>query len=103
MNKAQISEKILQFCDLLVGKIRGGGGYVAGFDGVQVLMSLLLIMGVMMTFYHTHLQFGQDAEKIIGGGFTPDTNLSPYSGIFALIYIALNKRRVGCHPNVFAG
>lgn len=67
----------------------GGGGYVAGFDGVQVLMSLLLIMGVMMTFYHTHLQFGQDAEKIIGGGFTPDTNLSPYSGIFALIYIAL--------------
>ena len=66
-----------------------GGGYVAKVDGVQILMSLLLIMGIMMTFYHTHLQFGQDAEKIIGGGFTPDMNLSPYSGIFALIYIAL--------------
>lgn len=67
----------------------GGGGYIAKFDGVQILMSLLLIMGIMMTFYHTHLQFGQDAEKIIGVGFTPDMNLSPYSGIFALIYIAL--------------
>ena len=66
-----------------------GGGYVAKVDGVQILMSLLLIMGIMMTLYHTHLQFGQDAEKILGGGFNPDLNLSPFSGVFALIYIAL--------------
>ncbi len=67
----------------------GGGGYVAKFDGVQILMSLLLIMGIMMTFYHTHLQFGQDAERILGQSFTPDMNLSPFSGVFALVYIAL--------------
>ena len=66
-----------------------GGGYVAKFDGVQILMSILLIMGIMMSFYHTHLQFGSDAEKILGEGFVPENNLSPYSVFFALIYIAL--------------
>lgn len=66
-----------------------GGGYVAKFDGVQILMSIILIMGIMMSFYHTHLQFGSDAEKILGTGFVPENNLSPYSTIFALIYIVL--------------
>ncbi len=66
-----------------------GGGYVAKFDGVQILMSVLLIMGIMMSFYHTHLQFGSDAEKILGVGFVPENNLSPYSVFFAIIYIAL--------------
>ncbi len=67
-----------------------GGGYVAKVDGVQILMSFILIMGIMMTLYHSHLQFGADAEKILGEGFTPDNNLSPFSGIFALIYIAIS-------------
>lgn len=66
-----------------------GGGYIAKFDGVQMLMAILLIMGIMMSFYHAHLQFGSDAEKILGEGFVPDNNLSPYSGFFVLVYIVL--------------
>ena len=66
-----------------------GGGYIAKFDGVQVLMAIILIMGIMMTFYHTHLQFSSDAEIILGEGFSPDINLSPFSPMFALIYIAM--------------
>lgn len=66
-----------------------GGGYIAKFDGVQMLMAILLIMGIMMSFYHAHLQFGSDAEKILGKGFVPDNNLSPYSGFFVLVYIVL--------------
>lgn len=66
-----------------------GGGYVAKFDAVQFLMSFVLIMGLMMTLYHSHLQFGKDAETILGEGFVPDTNLSAFSGIFALLYIIL--------------
>ena len=34
-----------------------GGGYVAKFDGVQILMSIILIMGIMMTFYHVIYSF----------------------------------------------
>lgn len=66
-----------------------GGGYIAKIDGVQMLMAILLIMGIMMSFYHAHLQFGSDAEKILGEGFVPDNNLSPYSGFFVLVYIVL--------------
>ncbi len=66
-----------------------GGGYIAKFDGVQMLMAVILIMGIMMSFYHAHLRFGSDAETILGEGFVPDNNLSPYSAIFALIYIVL--------------
>ena len=66
-----------------------GGGYIAKFDGVQALMSVILIMGIMMTFYHVHLQFSSDAEIILGEAFSPDINLSPLSPIFALIYIAM--------------
>ena len=66
-----------------------GGGYIAKFDGVQTLMAVILIMGIMMSFYHAHLRFGSDAETILGEGFVPDNNLSPYSAGFALIYIVL--------------
>lgn len=66
-----------------------GGGYAAKFDAVQFLMSFVLIMGLMMTLYHSHLQFGNDAETILGEGFVPDNNLSAFSGIFALLYIVL--------------
>lgn len=66
-----------------------GGGYIAKFDGVQTLMAVILIMGIMMSFYHAHLRFGSDAETILGEGFVPDNNLSPYSACFALIYIVL--------------
>lgn len=66
-----------------------GGGYIAKIDGVQVLMAIILIMGIMMMFYHTHLQFSSDAEIILGEAFSPDINLSPFSPIFMLIYIAM--------------
>lgn len=66
-----------------------GGGYIAKFDGVQVLMSIILIMGIMMTFYHVHLQFSSDAEIVLGETFSPDINLSPLSPIFVFVYIVM--------------
>ena len=89
-----VSQSAVFLVALIYSRIRRvntfcGGGYIAKFDGVQVLMSIILIMGIMMTFYHVHLQFSSDAETILGEAFSPDINLSPLSPVFALIYIAM--------------
>ena len=57
-----VSQSAVFLVALIYSRIRRvnpfcGGGYIAKFDGVQVLMSIILIMGIMMTFYHVHLQF----------------------------------------------
>ena len=63
-----------------------GGGYKAGFDGVQVLMSIVLIMGIMMLFYYTHLQFSNSSNTIFVVS-ADDVKLSNYSLIFVFVYV----------------
>jgi len=39
-----------------------GGGYRAKWEGLNVLMCITLIMGIMMTFYYLHSQFVNDTD-----------------------------------------
>ena len=66
-----------------------GGGYVAKFDFVQILMSIILVMGVMMTFYFVHLELAKDSEVLLGEYGYSDINYSKFSGFYALVYVGL--------------
>lgn len=67
-----------------------GAGYVAKWDGVQVLMSLLLVAGIMVSFYYTHLAFGEDASDFFGAATVPDNPpTSVLSPLFVLLYLLL--------------
>ena len=67
-----------------------GAGYVAKWDGVQILMSLLLVAGIMVCFYYTHLAFGEDASDFFGSTAVPDDPpTSVLSPLFVLVYLLL--------------
>ena len=67
-----------------------GAGYVAKWDGVQILMSLLLVAGIMVCFYYTHLAFGEDASDFFGSTAVPDDPpTSALSPLFVLVYLLL--------------
>ena len=63
-----------------------GGGYRAKFDGVQILMSIVLIMGVMMTFYYVHIQLSDDADALLGY-YDTNINSSDIWAVYFLIYV----------------
>ena len=81
-----------------------GGGYEAKNDGVQILMSVMLIMGVMLTFYYVHMQFSDDAEFIFGSSSGIEQHLSPLAGLYMLIYvIAISILPAICEEMLFRG
>ncbi|MBR1867919.1 MAG: CPBP family intramembrane metalloprotease [Clostridia bacterium] len=89
-----ISQSAILLIAFIWSKIRktdpfSGGGYFAEFDGVKLLMSVILVMGIMMTFYRVHLQVSDDADFLFGS-FDLDINTGPLTPIFALIYIVLS-------------
>lgn len=81
-----------------------GGGYEAKKDGVQILMSVMLIMGVMLTFYYVHMQFSDDAEFIFGSSSGIEQHLSPLAGLYMIIYvIAISVLPAICEEMLFRG
>ena len=68
-----------------------GGGYFFKYDGVQVLMSIVLTMGIMMAFYYSHLKFGSDAKMITDyfGSYDLKEVTTVYTPFFAIVYIVL--------------
>ncbi len=63
-----------------------GGGYKASFDTVHVLMATMLMIGVMMLFYFTHLQFYDYASELVGPTQNVEQKISPFTILFAVIY-----------------
>ena len=91
---AIVSQSIILLSAAVFAKLRrvnpfDGGGYRAKFDGVAILMGIVLIMGVMLTFYYVHLRFGEDAEKIVGSYFPSKINQSDFTPLFFVVYLAL--------------
>ncbi len=66
-----------------------GGGYVAKFDFVHILMGIVLMMGIMMTFYSAHMQLADSSETLLGEFGYSDIKVSPFSGFFVLTYLGL--------------
>lgn len=105
MNKAQISEKILQFCDLLVGKIRGGVGYVAilasfifaGISGSAIsevtALGSILIPTLEKSGYRKSYSAALIAAASVLGPIIPPS-------ILAVIYGSMTGLSVG---SIFAG
>ncbi|MBR2337465.1 MAG: CPBP family intramembrane metalloprotease [Clostridia bacterium] len=88
-----ISQAVIFFVGFVYCKIRrvnpfAGGGYKASWDGIHVLMSIMLTLGVMMLFYFTHSQFFGYASELLPSSQGMPTVISPFSALFALIYIA---------------
>jgi len=105
MNKAQISEKILQFCDLLLGKIRGGVGYVtvlasfifAGISGSAIsevtALGSILIPTMEKSGYKKSYAAALIASASVLGPIIPPS-------ILAVIYGSMTGISVG---SIFAG
>jgi len=64
-----------------------GGGYKVKWDGVQILMAILLTVGSMMLFYFTHLELTKFAGHFYGGINDIPQNFSPLTPLFTLLYI----------------
>ncbi|MBO4323219.1 MAG: CPBP family intramembrane metalloprotease [Clostridia bacterium] len=89
-----ISQAIIFIVALVFSVIRrvdpfNGGGYKAKFDGVQMLFGMVLIAGIMMTFYYVHMQFASDAESMLGSYFPSDIDADKLNPLFALLYLIL--------------
>ncbi len=66
-----------------------GGGYTAKFDGIQILMSVILIMGIMLTFYKVH-KFVSDDADFLYGPLDLDINTSILTPFLAVLYLFLS-------------
>lgn len=64
-----------------------GGGYKIAWDGIHVLMSIILTLGIMMLFYFTHVKLGEFVGVLIPPKKEMEIVQSPLSGIFALLYL----------------
>ena len=64
-----------------------GGGYKASWDGVHVLMAIMLTLGVMMTFYFTHLQFFDYTSILTGPSGEIEEHISVLSPLFMVVYL----------------
>ena len=87
-----LSQGIIFLTAFIYSKIRGvnpfdGGGYKISWDGVHVLMAIMLTVGIMMLFYYTHLQFSEFTEVLLPSGNQIEENFSPLSPIFVLVYL----------------
>ena len=65
-----------------------GGGYKASWDGIHLLMATILMMGVMMTFYFTHLQFFDYTSELVDSSVKTEENISLLTPLFVIIYFA---------------
>lgn len=68
-------------------KVFQGGGYKAKWDGVQILMSVILIIGVMMLFYFTHLFFSKYVGLVKDTSLETEQNLSIFAPLFCIVYL----------------
>ncbi len=68
-------------------KVFQGGGYKATWDGVQILMSVILIIGVMMLFYFTHLFFSKYVGLVKDVSLETEQNLSLFTPLFCIVYL----------------
>ena len=89
---AFISQSAIFLIALVYGLIRRtkvfqGGGYKAKWDGVQVLMSVILIIGVMMLFYFTHLFFSKYVGLVKDTSLEVEQNLSLFAPLFCIVYL----------------
>ena len=81
-----------------------GGGYESKKDGVQILMSVMLIMGVMLTFYYVHMRFSDDAEFIFGSTSGIERHFSSLTVLYMLVYvIAISVLPAICEEMLFRG
>ena len=87
-----LSQSIILAVAFIYSRIRrtsvfDGGGYKLSWDGVHVLMAVMLTMGIMMLFYFTHLQFSEYTGILVGGSQEIEEHLSPFSVLFMLLYL----------------
>ena len=87
-----ISQGMLILIGLLFSAIKKvnpitSGGYKLGWDGVQILMAVMLTIGVMMLFYFTHIRLSEYANVLTPVSPNIPENFSVFSVIFAFVYI----------------
>lgn len=84
---------LIAFCYCRVRRFNpfAGGGYVTKWDGVQILMCMLLVAGIMVSFFYTHAVFGYDMADLFGTEeiTVSDIPTSPLSPFFVFVYLIL--------------
>ena len=87
---SQSSIFIVAFIYSLIRRVNpfSGGGYKARWDGIHVLMAIILTVGIMMLFYFTHLQFYGFSSEFADSGTQIKQNFSNLYLFYMIIYFA---------------
>ena len=79
------------FCGIKKVSPFNGGGYEAKWDGVQIMMGVLIIMGVMLTFYGAHITISENFGIFFNTGTVGlEENYSDLYVLYALIYYIMS-------------